>query len=394
MTIHHDKPVGVDIFFREIFAGDTVRDQDGKEYTIDERGWARPFDGSAGCGFKRLKEPVFVKAADKPEAPAKFQEKDGKVGPVVPVDVPKPEPRVRLAPIAKEFGFSTWQASKKVEESGLPTFGKGGLIYILEKDIPAVREALKPGCEPVAQLETQPEPAVEYREGPAPHRGGRTNKSGFSQLGNLAGRVGLTVNDARKICEDAGIEVVSYGKNHKAHVRVEDMPKVRELLTKAAGREPAPGNNGNHRPNTTGFSSFANLARGLHAKAWELRDFAKAHDIVIVRPDKPHSNDGIYKEDEVRFRELWAVEHGAAAPDQSDIKVQGKEDLLTIPLTDEDVMKEVALRNLWDRVLERYPGFIEAISKPVKVEETSDQYLADELRRRGYEVIAIKHVEL
>lgn len=331
MTIHHDKPVGVDIFFREIFAGDTVRDQDGKEYTIDERGWARPFDGSAGCGFKRLKEPVFVKASDKPEAPAKFQEKDGKVGPVVPVDVPKPAP------------------------------------------------------------------APEYREGPAPHRGGRTNKSGFSQLGNLSARLGLTVTEARKICEDAGIEVVSHGPNHKAHVRVEDMPKVRELLTKASGREPAPspGNNGNHRPNTTGYASFANLARGLHAKAWELRDFAKAHDFAVVRPtDKAHRNDGIYKEDEVRFRELWAAEHGAAAPDQSDIKVQGKEDLLTIPLTDEDVMKEVALRDLWDRVLERYHGFIEAISKPVKVEETSDQYLANELRRRGYEVIAIKHVEL
>ncbi len=311
MTIHHDKPVGVDIFFREIFAGDTVRDQDGKEYTIDERGWARPFDGSAGCGFKRLKEPVFVKAADKPEAPAKFQEKDGKVGPVVPVDVPKPAP------------------------------------------------------------------APEYREGPAPHRGGRTNKSGFSQLGNLSARLGLTVTEARKICEDAGIEVVSYGKNHKAHVRVEDMPKVRELLTKASGREPAPspGNNGNHRPNTTGFSSFTNLARGLHAKAWELRDFAKAHDIVIVRPDKPHSNDGIYKEDEVRFRELWAVEHGSPAPAPAPAPVSAPEDDLHRP-----ILGTTDIKKVWTK----FDAFL----------ILEDKDLADELRRRGYEVIAIKHVEL
>lgn len=373
MTIHHDKPIGVDIFFREIFAGDTVRDQDGKEYTIDERGWARPFDGSAGCGFKRLKEPIFVKAADKPEAPAKFQEKDGKVGPVVPVDVPKPEPRVRLAPIAEEFGFSTWLASKKVEEAGLPTFG----IYIQEKDIPAVREALNLGCEPVAQLETQPEPAVEYREGPAPHRGGRVNKSGFSQLGNLAGRVGLTVTEARKICEDAGIEVVQHGPRHKACVRVEDLQKVRELLTKASGREPAPspGNNGNHRPNTTGFSSFANLARGLHAKAWELRDFAKAHDIVIVRPDKPHSNDGIYKEDEVRFRELWAVEHGSPAPAQAPAPVSAPEDDLHRP-----ILGTTDIKKVWTK----FDAFL----------ILEDKDLADELRRRGYEVIAIKHVEL
>lgn len=377
MTIHHDKPVGVDIFFREIFAGDTVRDQDGKEYTIDERGWARPFDGSAGCGYLYLKEPVFVKAADKPEAPAKFQEKDGKVGPVVPVDVPKP--RVRLAPIAKEFGFSTWQASKKVEEAGLPTFGKGGLIYIQEKDIPAVREALDLGCEPVAQLETQPEPAVEYREGPAPHKGGRVNKSGFSQLGNLAGRVGLSVNDARKICEDAGIEVIQHGPRHKACVRVEDLQKVRELLTKASGMEPAPspGNNGNHRPNTTGFSSFANLARGLHAPAWELRDFAKAHDIVIVRPDKPHSNDGIYKEDEVRFRELWAVEHGSPAPAPEP----------PIPPIPPQLSQE-ALDAIKSKTLGQHIEIKPAIGR------FGDQELADELRRRGYEVIAIKHVEL
>lgn len=325
MTIHHDKPIGVDIFFREIFAGDTVRDQDGKEYTIDERGWARPFDGSAGCGFKRLKEPVFVKAADKPEAPAKFQEKDGKVGPVVPVDVPKPGPIVRLAP------------------------------------------------------QTDPAPAVEYREGPAPHKGGRTNKSGFSQLGNLAGRVGLTVTEARKICEDAGIEVVQHGPRHKACVRVEDLQKVRELLTKASGMEPAPspGNNGNHRPNTTGFSSFANLARGLHAPAWELRDFAKAHDIVIVRPDKPHSNDGIYKEDEVRFRELWAVEHGSPAPAPEP----------PIPPIPPQLSQE-ALDAIKSKTLGQHIEIKPAIGR------FGDKELADELRRRGYEVIAIKHVEL
>lgn len=378
MTIHHDKPVGVDSFYREIFPGDIVRDADAREYTIDERGWASPMEGGTGCGYFQLKDPIFVKAADKPEAPAKFQEKDGKVVPVVPVDVPKPEPRVRLAPIAKEFGFSTWQASKKVEEAGLPTFGKGGLIYIQEKDIPAVREALNLGCEPVAQLEPQAEsPAPEYREGPAPHRGGRANKSGFSQLGNLAGRVGLTVTEARKICEEAGIEVVQHGPRHKACVRVEDLQKVRELLTKASGREPAPspGNNGNHRPNTTGFSSFANLARGLHAPAWELRDFAKAHDIVIVRPDKPHSNDGIYKEDEVRFRELWAVEHGSPAPAPAPAPVSAPEDDLHRP-----ILGTTDIKKVWTK----FDAFL----------ILEDKDLADELRRRGYEVIAIKHVEL
>ena len=384
MTIHHDKPVGVDCFYREIFPGDIVRDADAMEYTIDERGWARPMDGSTGCGFNKLKDPIFVKASDKPEAPAKFQEKDGKVVPVVPVDVPKPEPRVRLAPIAKEYGFSTYEARKKVEAAGIATklCGQGGLIYIQEKDIPAVREALKPGCEPVAQLEpqTDPDPIPEYREGPAPHRGGRTNKSGFSQLGNLARRLDITIGDARKICEDAGIEVVSYGKNHKAHVKVEDLPMVRELLTKASGREPAPspGNNGNHRPNTTGYASFANLARGLHAPAWELRDFAKAHDFAVVRPtDKAHRNDGIYKEDEVRFRELWAIEHGSPAPAPEP----------PIPPIPPQLSQE-ALDAIKSKTLGQHIEIKPAIGR------FGDQELADELRRRGYEVIAIKHVEL
>lgn len=312
MTIHHDKPVGVDCFFREIFPGDIVRDADAMEYTIDERGWARPMDGSTGCGFNKLKDPIFVKADEKPEAPAKFQEKDGKVGPVVPVDVPKPAP------------------------------------------------------------------APEYREGPAPHKGGRVNKSGFSQLGNLSARLGLTITEARKICEDAGIEVVSHGPNHKAHVRVEDMPKVRELLVNAAGREPEPGNHGNHRPNTTGYATFANLARGLHAKAWELRDFANSHDFAVVRPtDKAHRNDGIYKEDEVRFRELWAVEHGSPAPAPEP----------PIPPIPPQLSQE-ALDAIKSKTLGQHIEIKSAIGR------FGDQELADELRRRGYEVIAIKHVEL
>lgn len=391
MIVHHDKPVGVDSFYREIFPGDTVRDIDGQEYTIDERGYAKSLDGVTVTGFKRLIDPVFVKGSEKTEIPAKFQEDAS--GKVVPVDVPKPEPRVRLAPIAKEYGFSTYEPNKKVEAAGISTFGKGGLIYIQEKDIHAAREALKPGSEPVAQ-KSNPDPAPTFIEGPAPHKGGRVNKSGYSQVGNLCRRFGMNTSEAVKLFKDNGITVEARGPQHKAHIRSADLPVCRQLLEKACGVED-PGNHGNHRPNSSGYVTFANLARSLKGKAHVLRAFAAEKDIPIVRPaDKAHRNDGIYKEDEERYRELWAADHGAAAPDHSDIKVSGKQDLLTIPLKDEDVMKEVELRNLWDRVLERYPGFIEAISKPVKVEETSDQYLADELRRRGYDVTAIKHVEL
>lgn len=372
MTIHHEKPVGVDSFYREIFPGDTVRDIDGQEYTIDERGYAKSLDGVTVTGFKRLIDPVFVKGSEKTEIPAKFQEDAS--GKVVPVDVHKPEPRVRLATIAKEYGFSTYEANKKVEAAGIATFGKGGLIYIQEKDIPAAREALKPGSEPVAQ---KSDPAPTFIEGPAQHKGGRVNKSGYSQVGNLCRRFGMKTSEAVKLFQDNGITVEARDPQHKAHIRSADLPVCRQLLEKTCGIED-PGNHGNHRPNSSGYVTFANLARSLKGKAHVLRALAAEKDIPIVRPaDKAHRNDGIYKEDEERFRELWAVEHGSPAPAPEP----------PIPPIPPQLSQE-ALDAIKSKTLGQHIEIKPAIGR------FGDQELADELRRRGYEVIAIKHVEL
>lgn len=365
MTVRHDKPIGVDAFFREIFAGDTVRDLDGKEYIVDARGDCKPLQGAGLTSLKKLGEVTVV------EHRPRFQEQDGKV---VPAMDPKPEPRVRLAPIAQEAGLSSYQAGKKLEAAGIETFGRGGLVYVREKDVPAVREALKPGPAPEAKPEPEPAPAARFIEGPAPHRGGRVNTSGFSQLGNLARRFGMTTNEVRKICGDAGIEVVSHGPAHKAHVRVEDLPAVRKLLEEASGIETT-GNNGNHRPNTTGYVTFANLARSLKCKAHVLRAFAGENGIPIVRPaNKAHRNDGIYKEDEERFRDLWTENNGPAAPAPASAPVIPPDDLKRPVLATSDPAK------VWSK----FDAFL----------ILEDQDLADELRRRGYEVIAIKHVEL
>ena len=371
MIVHHDKPIGVDSYFREIFAGDTVRDQDGKEYTIDERGYAKSLDGVTVTGFKRLKDPVYVGG---PDIAAKFQEKDGKVG---PAETPKPAPRVRLAPIAKKYGLSTYEACKKVEAAGFTTFGKGGLIYIEEKDIDAVRKLLESRKAPAESGQPEPEPEKPKR------RGGRENKTGVSQLGNLVVRLGYTVKEAREILIAAGIEVFQHGPRHKACIHAEDLPKVRELLRKMRGEEEeqAPGNHGNHRPNVSGVKTFNNIARSLRAPAWELRDFAKEHGFAIVRhPSDCNRNDGLNQEDEARFRELWAAEHGKPERTQPQVSIQIPKDALPLPVP--------------DKVVKTLCSIDTGETRDWNLASTPDRELAEELRRRGYEVKATKRIEL
>lgn len=183
MTINHDKPVGVDCFFREIFAGDTVRDQDGKEYTIDERGWARPFDGSAGCGFKKLKDPSFVSKGETPDT--RFQEDaSGKVAPAIKVEVSGPE-----------------------------------------GDVPTKEE--------IAAL-----PEVEKHESPAP-RSGKPNRSGVVQIESLARKAGAKgIAGLANYLRDHDIEVTFIPNRNKQTIRIEDRDRAMEQ-TKAWAAERA-----------------------------------------------------------------------------------------------------------------------------------------------------------
>lgn len=179
MTIHHDKPVGVDSFFCEIFPGDTVRDADGKEYDIDERGWARPMDGSTGCGFKKLKDPVFVRNGETPDT--RFQEDaSGKVAPAPRVEVSGPE-------------------------GDVPT----------KEEISAVS-------------------APEVRR-----TGGRANRSGVIQIESLARKVGAKgIAGLASYLRDHDIEVTFIPNRNKQTIRIEDRDRAMEL-TKAWAAERA-----------------------------------------------------------------------------------------------------------------------------------------------------------
>lgn len=188
MTIHHDKPVGVDCFFREIFPGDTVRDADGKEYTIDERGRARPMDGSSGCGFKKLKDPAFVRKGETPDT--RFREDtSGKVAPALKVEVSGPEGDVPT----------------KEEIAALPS-----------------------------KEEISAEPAPEVRR-----TGGRANRSGVVQIESLARKIGAKgIAGLATYLRDHDIEVTFIPNRNKQTIRIEDRDRAMEL-TKAWAAERA-----------------------------------------------------------------------------------------------------------------------------------------------------------
>lgn len=263
---------------------------------------------------------------------------------------------------------------------------------------------------------------VEHATAPAPatkperpkHLGGKPNKSGYSQVGNITRRYGVTTREASAMLKDAGVEITHRGKNNKACIKVGDLPKLHEILEEKTGHRMS---ENQHRPNNSGVVYFSNIARSMKIKTYRLRELAEQGGFTIVKGSLQSRNDGIAKEDEARFREYVSPEAPqpvAVTPPPSDV-------VLVPPVDDADVVKAVEERGLWIRCLQECPGFTDALlhntlvargvytsAMPVKLTEPpevvftkgkaletlADQDLADELRRRGFEVCAVKHIQL
>ena len=52
------KPIGTDIFFKEIFPGDTIKDASGKSYTVTSGGFIKPLDGGAETTLAKIDQPM------------------------------------------------------------------------------------------------------------------------------------------------------------------------------------------------------------------------------------------------------------------------------------------------------------------------------------------------
>lgn len=358
MSTAPTKPVGLDAYYREIFPGDTIAGPDGSRYTVDQFGNCKPLTGAGITSLGKLGEVTVVEHA--------------------PAPAPKPE---------------------------------------------------------------RPK-----------HLGGKPNKSGYSQVGNITRRYGVTTREASAMLKDAGVEITHRGKNNKACIKVGDLPKLHEILEEKTGHRMS---ENQHRPNNSGVVYFSNIARSMKIKTYRLRELAEQGGFTIVKGSLQSRNDGIAKEDEARFREYVSPEAPqpvAVTPPPSDV-------VLVPPVDDADVVKAVEERGLWIRCLQECPGFSDdllhnvlvsrgfyhpisfpqlsqemldaikskslpveirpacasapilppddlkrpvlATSDPAKVWSKFDAFLiledkdlADELRRRGFEVCAVKHIQL
>lgn len=273
-----------------------------------------------------------------------------------------------------------------------------------------------PAPKPVAESHLDAPPPAPEKEAPKlhpPRQGGKKNLSGLVAVQNLTRYRTMKVSEAVKILNDGGIEV-AHDHLGKSVIRLSDKPRAVELLgpTVQNGQRlrKAPG----HRPNKSGVVCFKNMARPLGVDGAVLRALAEDHGFEIVVPEGLRDS-GVRVEDAPRFRELVKE------------KIQRVPQPAPFELTDDAVVKEVQERALWLRCLEECDGFSDtllhnilvkrgfygavpgtpelekalATTDPAQVFTKEDAYillddqdLADFLRRRGYEVCAVKHVQL
>ena len=130
------------------------------------------------------------------------------------------------------------------------------------------------------------------------------------------------------------------------------------------------------RANLSGVASFQNLARSMGITASKLKEIAIDKGFDVVRCQTRNRNAGIRTDDVERFRALL--------PKKPETKAGTTVSIVPSP---EPVEYDKDGRHYVD-----FTGRMPA-SRP-SLEDIPDQTLADELRRRGFEVVAVKRVEL
>lgn len=184
-------PVGVDSCFAEICVGDVIRDADGKRYTVDEFGRAKPLNGVDNVvPLKALKDVMVENERDSAMAEqSKFRAITRHV-------------EERKARIAQDYGIpaSNCEVSEPKPASRLDEFKKGL------------------------------------------HPGGRPNTSGLVRIYGITRSTGASTAEIRRLAAENGIEILR--NDGKPAIRTSDHKRmlslVRDSMRGKGKKDPAP----------------------------------------------------------------------------------------------------------------------------------------------------------
>lgn len=213
--------VGTDAFFREIAVGDEIRDIEGRLYTIDQFGRAKPLDGGNSVPLRNVKEPAVVRDYAGPDL----------------LEAAKTEvQKAKAEPATAE---------------------------------PATPDPGTPSGEPSETAGQTPGEISQSPDKPRA-RGHRPNKTGFIRLTNLGVPFGLTCVEVREILEGAGIEIVPCGRKKESSIRKDDAPAAQRALDAWAERHSAPAETPPPSPGTLAGFSDQHLANELRRRGYDV----------------------------------------------------------------------------------------------------------------------------
>lgn len=282
-----------------------------------------------------------------------------------------PVPLSRLKEIALVKAWTPREEPKPVEEP---------------KPAPAPTAPVpEPTFDP-APVEPAPQ-AEELRPVHSPRRvktGGKPNTTGHSQLCAFAQRHFVPAKVARQILLDHGIPVYTRGKNTKTHFPSERIEEVRQLLDDWAAAHPEM-----HKDKVV-HNRLSYIARKAGISMRELHRRCLVAGIPVI--SDPAYNKSVHPQDALR---VLALAKGEPMPivaiEPAEIEVPTPAPVKTIKdFTNDEIMQEAQHR----RLIPAVATTAQVVTKDIALTILTDQDLADALRERGFQLTAVKRIEL